>query len=104
MEEAVGSKRGREDVGNDEAVKLAMELIDVESLSGHEQPMSVVLKVWLEKRDWVVELQEVEPQKGTVDGKVRHNLYARRAGVTGREGPRVLFNSHIDTVGVPGFM
>lgn len=90
------SKEG--DMSCDEAVKLAMELIDVESLSGHEQPMAVVLKDWLEKRDWVVELQEVEPQKGTVDGKVRHNLYARRAGITAKEGPRVLFNSHIDTV------
>lgn len=102
-EEGIGSKRAREeDVGNDEAVKLAMELIDVESLSGHEQPMAVVLKDWLEKRDWVVELQAVEPQKGTVDGKVRHNLYARRAGVTAKEGPRMLFNSHIDTVSVFG--
>ncbi|CAN0583125.1 unnamed protein product, partial [Ectocarpus sp. 12 AP-2014] len=69
---------GYEDVRSDEAVKLAMDLIDVESLSGHEQPMAVVLKEWLEKRDWVVKLQEVEPQKSTVDGKVRHNLYARR--------------------------
>lgn len=97
-EEGVGSKRAREGpVSNDEAVKLAMKLIDVESLSGHEQPMAVVLKDWLEKRNWVVELQEVEPQKGTVGGKVRHNLYARRSGVTAKEGPRVLFNSHIDT-------
>ncbi|CBJ29901.1 conserved unknown protein [Ectocarpus siliculosus] len=97
-----GSQRGAgyEDVRSDEAVKLAMDLIDVESLSGHEQPMAVVLKEWLEKRDWVVQLQEVEPQKSTVDGKVRHNLYARRPGIpaTRTEGPRVLFNSHIDTV------
>lgn len=87
-----------DDVGNDEAVKLAMQLIDVESLSGHEQPMASVLKDWLEKRGWTVELQAVEPQKGTVNGETRHNLYARRTGCTAREGPRMLFNSHIDTV------
>ncbi|CAN0486275.1 unnamed protein product [Laminaria digitata] len=77
-----------------------MELINVESLSGHEQPMAVVLKRWLEQRDWVVQLQEVEPQKSTVGGKSRHNLYARRAGIPAArtEGPRFLFNSHIDTV------
>lgn len=86
------------DAANDEAVKLAMKLIDVESLSGHEQPMASVLKDWLEERGWTVELQEVEPQKGTVNGEIRHNLYARRAGCTAREGPRMLFNSHIDTV------
>ncbi|CAN0222148.1 unnamed protein product, partial [Hapterophycus canaliculatus] len=77
-----------------------MQLIDVESLSGYEQPMTVVLKDWLEKRDWVVKLQEVEPQKSTADGAIRHNLYACRPGVasTRTAGPRVLFNSHIDTV------
>lgn len=87
------------DVANDEAVKLAMQLIDVESLSGHEQPMASVLKEWLEKRGWTVELQAVEPQKGTVGGQTRHNLYACRAGgATASGGSRVLFNSHIDTV------
>lgn len=103
MEEAAGIKRQREEdeeVQNDEVVKLAMQLINVESLSGHEQPMAVVLKQWLEQRDWIVQLQEVEPQKSTVGGKPRHNLYARRAGIpeTRTEGPRFLFNSHIDTV------
>ena len=103
MEEAAGSKRQREEdeeVQNDEVVKLAMQLINVESLSGHEQPMAVVVRQWLEQRDWVVQLQEVEPQKSTVGGQPRHNLYARRTGIpaTRTEGPRVLFNSHIDTV------
>ncbi len=98
--DAAGTKRATEeaDAGDDEAVKLAMQLINVESLSGHEQPMAAVLKEWLEKREWIVELQEVQPQKGTANGKVRHNLYARRAASTAKEGPRVLFNSHIDTV------
>lgn len=101
MEDTAGSKRQREEdteeVQNDEVVKLAMQLINVESLSGHEQPMAVVLKQWLEQRDWIVQLQEVDPQKSTVGGKPRHNVYARRAG-TGTKGPRFLFNSHIDTV------
>lgn len=107
MENAVGSKREREEGGKEEIsaaddplVQLAMDLINVESLSGHEQPMAVTLKNWLEQRDWVVELQEVQPQASTVNGKVRHNVYARRAGIpaTRTDGPRVLFNSHIDTV------
>ncbi|CAN0062312.1 unnamed protein product [Scytosiphon promiscuus] len=94
-------KRAREgEALEDEAVKLAMQLIDVESLSGHEQPMAVVLKDWLETRGWVVKLQEVEPQTSTVDGAIRHNLYACRPDVASARtaGPRVLFNSHIDTV------
>lgn len=103
MDDPVSTKQGRvEDMLKDEAVKLAMQLIDVESLSGHEQPMAVVLKGWLETRGWVVRLQEVEPQKSTVDGSIRHNLYACRPGVASARagGPRVLFNSHIDTVRV----
>lgn len=106
MPGVVGSKRERgkrdreDEMQNDELVKLAMDLINVESLSGHEQPMAVFLKRWLERRDWIVELQEVAPQRSTANGKVRHNVYARRAGIptTRTEGPRVLFNSHIDTV------
>lgn len=82
---------------NSPLVELAMELINVESLSGHEQPMSAYLRGWLEKRGWTVDLQEVAPQKSTVDGRARHNVYARRPGDR-PQGPRVLFNSHIDTV------
>lgn len=105
MADVVGGKRERdetrEDDNDDHLANLAMDLINVESLSGYEQPMAVVLKKWLEERDWIVQLQEVEPQKSTANGKVRHNVYARRAGIpaTRTEGPRVLFNSHIDTVG-----
>lgn len=107
MENAAGSKREREEDGREEVsaaddplVQLAIDLINVESLSGYEQPMAVTLKHWLEQRQWIVELQEVAPQASTVNGKVRHNVYARRPGIpaTRTEGPRVLFNSHIDTV------
>lgn len=107
MENAAGSKREREEDGREEIsaaddplVQLAIDLINVESLSGYEQPMAVTLKHWLEQRQWIVELQEVAPQASTVNGKVRHNVYARRPGIpaTRTEGPRVLFNSHIDTV------
>lgn len=107
MENAAGSKRERDEDGREEMsaaddplVQLAIDLINVESLSGYEQPMAVTLKHWLEQRKWIVELQEVAPQTSTVNGEVRHNLYARRPGIpaTRTEGPRVLFNSHIDTV------
>lgn len=86
---------------NDEVIKLAMNLIDCESLSGYEQPMVEILKSWLESRGWTVHLQEVSPQQSTPNGKARHNIYAHRPGIPiSREGagPRVLFNSHIDTV------
>ena len=54
MEEAAGSKHQREEdeeVQNDEVVKLAMELINVESLSGHEQPMVCLLYTSPSPRD-----------------------------------------------------
>lgn len=98
---AKGERDGKEEVQNDELVELAMKLINVQSLSGEEQPMAVVLKRWLEERGWIVELQEVAPQKSTPGGIPRHNVYARRpcAQTDRAGGPRVLFNSHIDTVG-----
>lgn len=80
-------------------VKLAMHLMNIESLSGQEQAMAVALQAWLEQRGWIVELQEVPPQKSTVNAQVRHNVYARPPGSEEKPGgPRVLFNSHIDTV------
>ncbi|CAM9763878.1 unnamed protein product [Choristocarpus tenellus] len=86
---------------NEALVKLAVDLINVQSLSGHEQPMVDFLKEWLESRGWVVELQEVEPEQHCANGmgNIRHNIYACRPGRPLRvSGPRVLFNSHIDTV------
>lgn len=94
-DQASGESHGK----NSPLVELAIHLINVESLSGQEQAMAVALRIWLEERGWIVKLQEVAPQKATVDGKIRHNVFARPHGSTDQsEGPRVLFNSHIDTV------
>ncbi|CAM9858875.1 unnamed protein product, partial [Sphacelaria rigidula] len=78
----------------DPLVALAVRLINIESLSGHEQPMAIALKQLLEERGWTVQLQPVAPQRSVVGGQVRHNVYAHWPGHV----PRVLFNSHIDTV------
>lgn len=79
---------------HEDVVELAIRLINIESTSGHEQQMSAALKQLLEERGWAVELQPVAPQKSTVGGKIRHNVYAHRPGHV----PRAIFNSHIDTV------
>lgn len=77
---------------------LAAALIDVSSLSGHEQPMARALAAWLRARGWAVQLQPVAAQQGVPGGQMRHNVYARPAGAVGAPCPRLLFNSHIDTV------
>lgn len=99
--DAARSKEEIEAKENDEVIELAMNLIDCESLSGYEQPMVEILKSWLENRGWIVQLQEVSPQQSTPNGKARHNIYAHRPDIqisSKGAGPRVLFNSHIDTV------
>lgn len=78
----------------DDVVELAIRLINIESTSGHEQQMATAVKQLLEERGWAVELQAVAPQKSTIGGKIRHNIYAHRPGHV----PRAIFNSHIDTV------
>jgi acetylornithine deacetylase len=72
---------------SESVLELATALIDIESTSGSEKPMSDFLKVYLEERSWEVVLQEVEPE--------RFNVWASRPGV---DNPRVVMNTHIDTV------
>ena len=78
-----------------DVVELATLFINTQSLSGHEVPMADNLKAWLEYRGWNVHLQAVEPQQDVPDSTIRYNVFATRPGIT---NPRVLFNSHIDTV------
>ena len=40
-------------------VKLAQQLINIESISGKEQPMATFLQDYLTEAGWVVDLQEV---------------------------------------------
>lgn len=81
-----------------DVVDLAEALINIASLSGYEQPMSSALSSWLEHRGWHVTLQPVDAQADVPNGQVRHNVFARPATAVGTPGPRVLFNSHMDTV------
>ena len=71
---------------NDPVVDLALTLINIESISGHELPMAEFLESYLKPRGWEVTRQSVSPG--------RDNVLATRPG----RQPRLLFNSHIDTV------
>lgn len=67
-------------------VRLAHQLISIESVSGEESPMSDFLSNYLEERGWTVQLQEVKPN--------RFNVFAHRENPS----PSLIFNTHIDTV------
>ena len=68
-----------------------MQLAAVESVSGGEDRISTVAAQILERDGLAVEQQEVLPG--------RRNVIARLA--TGRPGPRLLFNGHLDTLPLP---
>ena len=69
-----------------EVVELAMMLIDIESISGSELAMADFLENYLQAKGWQVTRQSVAAG--------RDNIYAHRPGRL----PKLLFNSHIDTV------
>jgi len=69
-----------------EVVDLAVRMIDIESTSGHEKPMADFLEDYLTPRGWRVVRQTV--------AEGRDNIYAHRPD----RKPRLIFNSHIDTV------
>lgn len=65
---------------------LARTMIDIESISGNELAMAHFLRDTLTPLGWQVTLQEVAPK--------RFNVLAKRT----KDQPRLIFNSHIDTV------
>ena len=73
-----------------EALALARSFIAIDSVSGNEAGMSRAVEGWLAERGWRVQRQAVE--------EGRDNLFATRPGVTRAGGPRLLFNTHLDTV------
>ena len=103
----------------DAVVQLAEALINIESVSGREQRVAKALEGWLKNRGWVVTLQPVAAVPGGDEVRMewmggrgrcttltcslrpsqgdRWNLYARRPDCP-QSGPRLLLNSHIDTV------
>jgi acetylornithine deacetylase len=74
----------------DDVVALARALVDVNSVSGHEQVMGDVVAAWLEARGWHVHRQPVAGDYG-----VRHNLHCT---CTPSSTPPVYFNTHLDVV------
>jgi hypothetical protein len=74
-------------VDEQDVVKLAVQLINIQSTSGSETPMADALEHWLSKRGWKVTKQRVTES--------RFNIYAQRHD-NGK--PSLIFNSHLDTV------
>jgi succinyl-diaminopimelate desuccinylase len=70
------------------AVRLTEEMIDIPSVTGEEEALSLYLKEKLESYGFDAELQYVETK--------RPNLYATLKGV--RPGKRLNYNAHSDTV------
>jgi len=65
---------------------LATKMIDIQSISGAEGPMADFLETYMAPKGWQVVRQTIAPG--------RDNVYMHRPGRT----PRLIFNSHIDTV------
>lgn len=90
-----------EEAPGEAVIQLAEALVNIESVSGREQRMAKALATWLKKRGWKVILQPVAPAVGhEAEGK-RWNVYASRPEGEGQrdgKGPRILLNTHIDTV------
>jgi acetylornithine deacetylase/succinyl-diaminopimelate desuccinylase-like protein len=83
------------DVDSDDVLGLTCGLMNIPSNSGDERSVGEVLQQWLEKRGWQVEMQKVEPQGDAAVKADRYNVFATRSG---SKAPRLLFNSHMDTV------
>lgn len=83
------------DAGSDDVVSLTCGLMNIPSNSGDELTVGQALQSWLEARGWQVEMQKVTPQPDAAVKADRYNVYATRSG---NRSPRLLFNSHMDTV------
>lgn len=67
-----------------EVFELTKALVDIESVTGHEQACAEFVRDYLAQRKFQVELQPVTPQ--------RFNVFARRGT------PEVVISTHLDTV------
>eukprot|EP01084_Bolivina_argentea_P096756 173936_1 len=70
-------------------VELAMEFINIKSITKNEYNMAQAVKAWLEARNWTVKLQLVETN--------RYNILAYPIN-TDPTNAQILINSHLDTV------
>ncbi|EGZ15705.1 hypothetical protein PHYSODRAFT_333917 [Phytophthora sojae] len=83
------------DVNSDDVVKLAIGLNSIDSTSGDEAAVGQAIADWLTARGWRVHMQKVPPQADAAVKADRYNVYASRSD---SKTPRLLFNSHMDTV------
>ncbi|KAG6953326.1 hypothetical protein JG688_00012879 [Phytophthora aleatoria] len=83
------------DVNSDDVVKLAIGLNSIVSTSGEEAAVGQAIADWLTARGWRVHKQKVPPQSDAAVKADRYNVYATRSD---SKTPRLLFNSHMDTV------
>ncbi|KUF83820.1 carboxypeptidase [Phytophthora nicotianae] len=83
------------DVNSDDVVKLAIGLNSIVSTSGDEAAVGQAIADWLTTRGWTVHKQKVPPQSDAAVKADRYNVYATRSN---SKTPRLLFNSHMDTV------
>mmetsp|Transcript_11429 Transcript_11429/g.14927 ORF Transcript_11429/g.14927 Transcript_11429/m.14927 type:complete len:527 (+) Transcript_11429:17-1597(+) len=93
-----------------DVTSLTLEMMKIESISGNEGNVAKFLKTYLEDRGWKVTCQPVYDSDSDVErrhpefssfssGNPRCNIYARWPGGDNKAvGPKVLLNSHIDTV------
>lgn len=70
-----------------DVIALTRKLVDIESVTGHEEPLSELLTALLTKAGFEVTLQPLQGQK-------RANIYAQVKGAV----PQVLLTTHFDTV------
>jgi acetylornithine deacetylase len=68
-------------------IALTRQLIDIESITGHEAPVTSFLAGYLESLDYAVERMPVEGE--------RFNVYARPREIA---EPALIFSTHMDTV------
>ncbi|KAL4144713.1 hypothetical protein PRNP1_013839 [Phytophthora ramorum] len=83
------------DANSDDVVKLAIGLNSIVSTSGEEAAVGKAIAGWLTARGWRVHMQKVSPQPDAVVKADRYNVYATRSD---SKTPKLMFNSHMDTV------
>ncbi|CAH0514729.1 unnamed protein product [Peronospora belbahrii] len=78
-----------------EMISRKVEKVNIVSTSGEEATVGQVIAGWLTAQGWRVHMQKVPPQSDSVVKADRYNMYATRSD---SKTPRLLFNSHMDTV------
>ncbi|RLN51304.1 hypothetical protein BBJ29_003048 [Phytophthora kernoviae] len=83
------------DVNSDDVLKLAIGINSIVSTSGEEATVGKAIQEWLTTRGWNVHMQKVPPQPDATVKADRYNVYATQSD---SKTPKLMFNSHMDTV------